>query len=119
MSTFQASGHSYSNKISIHHQHHQHDGWCGNANGIVDEELYDYSYNDMLKKFGKGLVLDFNPCSATLASGGLDNESVRIWNLEIERCIWEGECVSLNNYPTAITMWKKNHPNIFIAGSSF
>ena len=53
-------------------------------------------YSDVLKQHGKGLVLAFNPESAHLAAGGLDEEIVRIWNLECERCVWEGPSVQLS-----------------------
>lgn len=89
-----------------------------NMNNMSNAEEEAPSYVDALKQHGKGLVLAFNTDTARLAAGGLDGDIVRVWNLESERCVWEGSCVSPGQWPTAVTMWKQHHPSVFVVGSS-
>lgn len=67
---------------------------------------------------GHGLQLGFNVNSAKLAAGGCDEEVVRVWDLVVERCTWEGAVMAKGVVPTSITMWKSGNPNVFVAGGS-
>lgn len=76
------------------------------------------SFADMVRQSGNGLVVAFKSSQAYLAAAGCDNEIVRIWDLERERCTWEGWAVAEGTWPTAVSMWKTGDVNLFVVGSS-
>eukprot|EP00177_Eucheuma_denticulatum_P001862 GFKZ01003328.1.p1 GENE.GFKZ01003328.1~~GFKZ01003328.1.p1 ORF type:complete len:1806 (-),score=168.39 GFKZ01003328.1:2028-7445(-) len=126
MSTFQASGQSYWSKVGTSrepgHKPSQHDVMNGTQNSPHSSCSFEtsspLSFSDTVRESGNGLVLAFDSDSSYLAAAGCDMENVRVWDLSREQCIWEGAVVSAGTWPTAVTMWGRINPALFVVGAS-
>lgn len=128
MSTFQASGPSFYRKAGTS----QDRSWKlrsaslsrdirGSFGGKVSAQTIEErstGFANAVRDTGNGLALTFDPSSSFLAAGGCDNEIVRVWDLRREQCVWEGAAVQKGTIPTALCMWSRVNPNLFVVGSS-
>ncbi len=58
----------------------------------------------LLKSSGNGLVLGFRNDGSTLFAAGCDNNLMKVWDLEQERCSWKGKVAAKGIWPTAISV---------------
>ncbi|CDF38876.1 unnamed protein product [Chondrus crispus] len=125
MSTFQSSGQSYWSKVGTIREPEKkpkrHDvmgGTYHSSDSMESLDSYDMTFAKTVKDSGNGLVLAFDSESSYLVAGGCDGEAVRVWDLAREYCIWEGAGVATGTWPTAVTMWGRINPKVFVTGSS-
>lgn len=119
MSTFQASGSTtgWKRKFSTLSKTDSHNLLTSSESDWYLNQASP-SYIGALRRRGKGLVLAYSTQSSRLAAAGLDDDIVRVWDLSMERCIWEGQSVEQGSWPTALTMWNTGNANVFVTGSS-
>lgn len=90
--------------------------------GVVLKNVFSLhepqAMTNRMKLDGKAVVIFFSPESACLAAGGVRKESVRVRDVNVQKCIWHGPVVHRSSFRTALTMWKRHQAQLFVVGSS-